>query len=92
MGHVVISRNGPLCPRCRRATEIREHDRLGPKQLRQPFYYKRWFCCTYGDCKTTMIMRPEFEVWKDSRRRQQFRRIRAYYAKKRARENTHRLR
>jgi hypothetical protein len=32
------------------------------KQLRQPFYYTRWFNCTNKACKTTLIMRDEFKV------------------------------
>jgi hypothetical protein len=43
-------------------TEIREHDGVGEKQLRQPFYYRRWFCCTNKDCKTTMIMPERYKV------------------------------
>jgi hypothetical protein len=43
--------------------EIREHDRIRAKHLRQPFYYRRWFRCMHNDCKTTLVMWDEFKVW-----------------------------
>jgi hypothetical protein len=60
---VVTSDKGPACPRCGRPMQIREHDRIRPKQLRQPFYYRRWFRCMHKDCKTTLVMYEEFKVW-----------------------------
>ena len=60
---VVIGLDGPKCPRCKNPTQIREHQRIGPKQLRQPFYFRRWFSCMNMDCRTTLIMRAEFKVW-----------------------------
>jgi hypothetical protein len=51
---------GPPCPRCNRAMEVREHGRLRKKHLRQPYYYARWYRCNYGDCRTTLVMPPQF--------------------------------
>jgi hypothetical protein len=50
-------------PRCNKPTQIREHQRIGPKQLRRRFYFRRWFFCMNMDCRTTLIMRDEFKVW-----------------------------
>jgi hypothetical protein len=60
---VVIKEEGPPCPRCGRPMQIREHDRIRAKQLRQPFFYRRWFRCMHDDCRTTLVMRDEFKVW-----------------------------
>ena len=43
---IVIPGDGDPCPRCGMPMEIREHNGVGDKQLRKPFYYARWFCCT----------------------------------------------
>jgi hypothetical protein len=63
MSYRVIGTNGPPCPGCGRPTQVREHDRIRPKHLRQPYYFKRWFCCQHEDCPTTLYMREEFKVW-----------------------------
>ena len=47
MSFVVVTENGPACPRCGRPMQVREHDRIREKQLQQPFYYSRWFCCMH---------------------------------------------
>jgi hypothetical protein len=62
---IIIKGRGPGCPRCGRPTQIREHDRIRPKQLRQPFYYERWFYCTHKRCKTTLYMLDAYKVWND---------------------------
>lgn len=59
----MVSRDGPACPRCGKPTEIREHDCVTTKMLRQPFYYSRWYNCVNHSCKTTLIMPKEFMVW-----------------------------
>ena len=59
---IVIPGKGPPCPRCGHSTQIREHGRIGEKELQRPFYYRRWFYCTNKDCKTTTYMREEFKV------------------------------
>jgi len=41
--YMIVSEDGPPCPRCGRPMQVREHDRIREKQLRQPFYYSRWF-------------------------------------------------
>jgi len=60
---VVTTDKVRTCPSCSRPMQIREHDRIRPKQRRQPFYYRRWFCCMHADCKTTLVMFDEFKVW-----------------------------
>jgi len=60
---LVLDEQGPGCPRCGRPMQIREHDRIREKQLRQAFYYSRWFCCMHKDCRTTIVHRAEFRVW-----------------------------
>jgi hypothetical protein len=64
----IVSLNGPPCPRCGRATEIREHERITEKELARPFYYSRWYNCPNQnqDCKTTTIMPDEFKVWSEN--------------------------
>jgi hypothetical protein len=61
--YVVVPGQGDPCPRCGRATEIREHPEIGERQLRQPFYYKRWYNCRNDNCRTTLIMPERFKVW-----------------------------
>jgi hypothetical protein len=70
---VVVSEAGPSCPRCGVTTQVRTHAQIGPKQLRQPFYYKRWFRCTYDDCITTNIMDPQYIHWNDNSSAQKLR-------------------
>jgi hypothetical protein len=43
--------------------QVREHKRIKPKHLRQPFYYRRWYCCLTRECPATLVMPPEFRVW-----------------------------
>jgi hypothetical protein len=45
------------CPRCGRPAQIREHERITEKHLRQPFYFTRWFYCTHDDCDTATLGR-----------------------------------
>jgi hypothetical protein len=54
---------GPPCPRCNEPTQVRKHAKIGSKQLRQPFYYARWYYCVNRKCRATLIMPPEFKVW-----------------------------
>ena len=59
----VVGYDGVPCPRCGRPTQIREHPHIGEKQLRQPFYYSRWFNCINNKCKTTLYMLDEYKVF-----------------------------
>lgn len=59
----IVACYGPECPRCGHAMEVREHDRITPKLLLQPFYYSRWYCCKMKECKTWQVMPEEFKVW-----------------------------
>lgn len=63
---------GPPCPRCKHATAVREHPAITEKQLRQPFYYSRWYICRNPACKTTTIMPEEFRVYRDDDTRRKF--------------------
>jgi hypothetical protein len=60
---VVVGKNGDPCPRCGCLTEIRQHKHVGPKQLRQPFYYSRWYYCMNPSCRTNQIMPEQFKVF-----------------------------
>jgi hypothetical protein len=62
-GRIIKSFDGPPCPGCGRATEVRKYERIGPKQLMRPlYYYSRWYCCMNKHCRTTLIMPEEFKV------------------------------
>jgi hypothetical protein len=61
--YVVIDGNGEPCPRCGGPTQIREHEQVTARQLRQPYYYSRWYYCVDQHCPTTMIMPEAFKVW-----------------------------
>lgn len=63
MSHLVLGSSGDPCPRCGRATQIREHRYITDKELRRPYYYQRWFCCRNPGCKTTLIMPPRYRVF-----------------------------
>lgn len=63
----VIGRNGIACPQCGRQMEIREHTYLTEKQLRQPYYFTRWFYCFYQDCPVKAHMQEEYKVWLDKK-------------------------
>ena len=61
----IVARDGPPCPRCHNLTQVREHKRIGEKQLNRAYYYSRWYCCANRQCKTTLIMPEEFKVLKE---------------------------
>jgi hypothetical protein len=60
--YVVIPGEGPPCPRCGRPMQIREHERITKKHLRQPYYFSRWFRCMHRDCATKLVIIEEFKV------------------------------
>lgn len=51
------------CPRCGELAEAREHLEIKDKQLKQPFYFTKWFNCTNNTCQTTIFMKDEFKVF-----------------------------
>jgi hypothetical protein len=61
--YVILAEDGPPCPRCGRHMEVREHDRIRPKQLRKPYYFTRWFNCRHRDCRTTLVMDGRFKIY-----------------------------
>jgi hypothetical protein len=62
INRVIVPGKGPLCPRCGWPTQIREHRDISERELRKPYYFRRWFRCINGRCKTTLIMPDEFKV------------------------------
>jgi hypothetical protein len=60
--HLVVPGRGDPCPRCGRATEIREHKSISARELRRPFYYSRWFYCVNPRCRTTVILSERYRV------------------------------
>jgi hypothetical protein len=58
----IVSLDGPPCPRCGCVTEIREHERITERELALAFYYSRWYNCGNRNCRTNVIMPPEFRV------------------------------
>jgi hypothetical protein len=64
----VISGMGDPCPRCCLPTQIREHEAIHEKHLRQPFYFRRWFHCMNPQCKVQMIGVERFKVWNAAQR------------------------
>ena len=59
---VVRGIEGAPCPRCGWPMQVREHRRIRPRHLRQPFYYTRWYFCTTNECATTLVMPEAFKV------------------------------
>jgi len=55
---IVVPGDGEPCPRCGKPTQIREYE----KQLRQPPFYTRWFCCLNKMCKTNLVMPARYKV------------------------------
>ncbi len=62
---VIVPGDGPPCPRCRRPMQIREHRHVTAHLARKPYYFRRWYYCTYQDCKTEFVMPNEFKVFND---------------------------
>ena len=59
---VVVPGDGDPCPRCGVPMQICQPDGIGDRQLRQPFFYTRWFCCMNKQCKTTLVMPERYKV------------------------------
>jgi hypothetical protein len=59
---IVVSGDGDLCPRCGKPMQIREYEGIDEKQLHQPSFYTRWFCCMNKTCKTTLVMPTRYKV------------------------------
>lgn len=50
------------CPRCGIIAEAREHTFISEKQLRQNYYYSKWFHCRNTNCQTTTFMDDKYRV------------------------------
>jgi hypothetical protein len=61
----IVAGDGDPCPRCGRATQIREHAWLGAKHFRAPFYFRRWFNCVNPACSVSLYMVERFKVWNE---------------------------
>ena len=59
---LVVPGRGDPCPRCGKATQIREHRAITERELRRPFYYARWFFCVNPRCRTTVILSDRYRV------------------------------
>jgi hypothetical protein len=55
---IIIAGDGDPCPRCGEPMQIREYE----KQLHQPSFYTRWFCCMNKTCKTKLVMPARFKM------------------------------
>src|SRR5215472_13651693 len=58
----IVDHDGPACPRCRRPLQVREHVEITQRELARSAYYRRWFYCSYPDCRTTTVMFDEDRV------------------------------
>lgn len=63
MATVIVSKEGPPCPRCKNPTQVRNHDEIGAKQLSQPYYFRQWFYCENPDCLMRVWVLEEDKVW-----------------------------
>ena len=59
---VVVRGDGDPCPRCGVPMQIREYSNLTDKDLHQPYFYTRWFCCMNKSCRTTLVMPERYKV------------------------------
>lgn len=62
MNKNIIVENKDVRCRCGHIAQAREHRELTTKQLRQPYYYSKWFKCLNPNCKTTIFMKDEYKV------------------------------
>lgn len=62
----VVDEKGEPCPTCNKPSQTREHKEVKMKQLRQPYYFTRWFYCTNKSCKTKMFMLDKYKVWNNN--------------------------
>jgi hypothetical protein len=62
----LVSYFGTPCQGCGSPSQVREHKRIGRKQLSKPFYFTRWFFCIAVDCPTRQFYLDEFKVWNSS--------------------------
>ena len=60
--YVVVSETGIPCPSCGWPTQVRRHPATTEALRRKAFYFKRWFYCLNGGCRTRQIIRNEFKV------------------------------
>lgn len=61
-----------VCTSCRGRTEERQHIAITDKQLRQPFFYSKWYYCHNKDCKTTTLMFDKDRIMNQNKAAQKF--------------------
>ena len=59
----ILPEEGVPCPRCKLLSEVREHEQITSRILRQPYYFSRWFRCNNISCSTKIFMKEEFKVF-----------------------------
>ena len=43
--------------------QVRTHTHLKEKQLRQPYFFSKWFYCVYRDCPVKQHMVEQYKVY-----------------------------
>jgi hypothetical protein len=46
---------------------VRAHAQITERHLKQPYYYRLWYCCTNQLCRTTLIMPEREKVYRSAR-------------------------
>lgn len=70
---------GKNCIKCGKPTEVREHTHISEKQLRQPYYFSKWYNCNNPTCKTSIFMDEKFKVWNRNKAAQKIKEVQEYY-------------
>ncbi len=65
----VLREQGKKCPRCKTQMQVRTHLEITSKQLRQAYYYEKWYRCMNESCLTTQVNPPEFKVMNPKQQR-----------------------
>jgi hypothetical protein len=58
-----LGERGPRCPRCGIRMAVFQHAKIGEKQLKQRYYYSKWFRCFNRECKTTIVHQDRFRIY-----------------------------
>jgi len=48
--------------------QVRQHKQITEKQLKQPFFYLRWYYCLNRKCKTKQVMPDEFIIYNKNKK------------------------
>jgi hypothetical protein len=58
-----LDERGPRCPRCGIHMAVFQHAKIGEKQVKQRYYYSKWFRCFNRKCKTTIVHQDRFRIY-----------------------------